>query len=108
MANPSVSNRASDLLPTGGPCSIQSSSMLLLQRESPITQVWRPLRRACVKVTITSKQDIDRKSTRLNSSHLGISYAVFCLKKKQNKEQQTQHYDVVCGPGTDKLPSDVR
>src|ERR1039458_10366579 len=27
---------------------------------------------------------IDRKSTRLNSSHLGISYAVFCLKKKMN------------------------
>src|ERR1035441_3959891 len=26
---------------------------------------------------------VDRKSTRLNSSHLGISYAVFCLKKKQ-------------------------
>src|SRR5258705_7581168 len=28
----------------------------------------------------------DRKSTRLNSSHLGISYAVFCLKKKKNLE----------------------
>src|SRR5262245_24337909 len=28
---------------------------------------------------------IDRKSTRLNSSHLGISYAVFCLKKKKHK-----------------------
>src|SRR5205814_8356501 len=28
----------------------------------------------------------DRKSTRLNSSHLGISYAVFCLKKKKKKE----------------------
>src|SRR5258705_732663 len=28
---------------------------------------------------------IDRKSTRLNSSHLGISYAVFCLKKKTQK-----------------------
>src|SRR3712207_8324260 len=27
----------------------------------------------------------DRKSTRLNSSHANISYAVFCLKKKQNK-----------------------
>src|SRR5690606_40032428 len=27
--------------------------------------------------------DIDRKSTRLNSSHVKISYAVFCLKKKQ-------------------------
>src|ERR1035441_7162667 len=29
------------------------------------------------------KELIDRKSTRLNSSHLGISYAVFCLKKKK-------------------------
>src|SRR5256885_6179013 len=29
--------------------------------------------------------DIDRKSTRLNSSHLVISYAVFCLKKKKHK-----------------------
>src|SRR5437899_12924987 len=27
--------------------------------------------------------EVDRKSTRLNSSHLGISYAVFCLKKKK-------------------------
>src|SRR5256885_7983920 len=32
--------------------------------------------------------DQDRKSTRLNSSHLVISYAVFCLKKK-NKRQST-------------------
>src|SRR5258705_1762709 len=31
----------------------------------------------------------DRKSTRLNSSHLGISYAVFCLKKKKNKTRIT-------------------
>src|SRR5437899_6841355 len=30
---------------------------------------------------------IDRKSTRLNSSHLGISYAVFCLKKKKKKKK---------------------
>src|SRR5690242_21049853 len=29
----------------------------------------------------------DRKSTRLNSSHMSISYAVFCLKKKKNKKQ---------------------
>src|SRR5215813_14854025 len=28
----------------------------------------------------------DRKSTRLNSSHVRISYAVFCLKKKKNKK----------------------
>src|SRR5690606_41712491 len=31
---------------------------------------------------------IDRKSTRLNSSHVKISYAVFCLKKKKNKEHK--------------------
>src|SRR5207247_10454214 len=31
----------------------------------------------------------DRKSTRLNSSHEWISYAVFCLKKKNNDEDQT-------------------
>src|SRR5262245_44769223 len=30
----------------------------------------------------------DRKSTRLNSSHLGISYAVFCLKKKKKKRKK--------------------
>src|SRR5690242_20858047 len=30
----------------------------------------------------------DRKSTRLNSSHMSISYAVFCLKKKKKKNQR--------------------
>src|SRR5690606_41507789 len=39
--------------------------------------------------------DIDRKSTRLNSSHVKISYAVFCLKKKTNtqKQQQQKHIE---------------
>src|SRR5262245_64698655 len=32
------------------------------------------------------KRRVDRKSTRLNSSHLGISYAVFCLKKNTEDE----------------------
>src|SRR5690349_23298259 len=32
----------------------------------------------------------DRKSTRLNSSHVEISYAVFCLKKKKKKKKNTQ------------------
>src|SRR3712207_8773134 len=31
---------------------------------------------------------IDRKSTRLNSSHANISYAVFCLKKKKNQKEK--------------------
>src|SRR5262245_64577287 len=33
---------------------------------------------------------VDRKSTRLNSSHLGISYAVFCLKKKKKTQKSAQ------------------
>src|SRR3712207_7906692 len=33
----------------------------------------------------------DRKSTRLNSSHANISYAVFCLKKKKNSKNRTRH-----------------
>src|SRR5438445_6823101 len=32
----------------------------------------------------------DRKSTRLNSSHANISYAVFCLKKKKNKKKNCE------------------
>src|SRR5256885_4513401 len=35
------------------------------------------------------KKSVDRKSTRLNSSHLVISYAVFCLKKKKKKRIST-------------------
>src|SRR3712207_7928448 len=34
---------------------------------------------------------LDRKSTRLNSSHANISYAVFCLKKKKHKYPLTNH-----------------
>src|SRR3989454_8711737 len=38
----------------------------------------------------------DRKSTRLNSSHLVISYAVFCLKKKKKTRQRTQNIRIIC------------
>src|SRR5437868_9931616 len=34
----------------------------------------------------------DRKSTRLNSSHVSISYAVFCLKKKKKKKTKSNFY----------------
>src|SRR3712207_8458496 len=41
---------------------------------------------------------VDRKSTRLNSSHANISYAVFCLKKKKcSYHRLTSHY---CGART--------
>src|SRR5690606_40196979 len=41
-------------------------------------------------------EQADRKSTRLNSSHVKISYAVFCLKKKKRKKntQITNIYDI--------------
>src|SRR5947208_9441852 len=39
---------------------------------------------------------IDRKSTRLNSSHQIISYAVFCLKKKITKASETKQYCLWC------------
>src|SRR5438445_9373764 len=35
-----------------------------------------------------TSEDLDRKSTRLNSSHANISYAVFCLKKKKKQKKQ--------------------
>src|SRR5256885_10700944 len=38
----------------------------------------------------------DRKSTRLNSSHLVISYAVFCLKKKNKQYSKYSCYDTSC------------
>src|SRR5690349_22605400 len=35
----------------------------------------------------------DRKSTRLNSSHVEISYAVFCLKKKKNQKEKDRSFE---------------
>src|SRR5205814_9614352 len=40
-------------------------------------------RREMTLIACLPERTTDRKSTRLNSSHLGISYAVFCLKKKK-------------------------
>ena len=66
----------------------------------PVNGVWDADIRKCVRPDKTSHLDsdtlykavrelADRKSTRLNSSHLVISYAVFCLKKK--KTRNTAH-----------------
>src|SRR5438552_12958220 len=40
---------------------------------------------------ILTSQNLDRKSTRLNSSHQIISYAVFCLKKKKKKKKKIKY-----------------
>src|SRR5699024_2306305 len=51
-----------------------------LQRE--LQRLQHELRKTIVFVTHDIDEALDRKSTRLNSSHVSISYAVFCLKKK--------------------------
>src|SRR5437899_9806370 len=53
-----------------------------------LTLFWMRL----VAAALVETPEGDRKSTRLNSSHLGISYAVFCLKKKNAKpKKNVQH-----------------
>src|SRR5260221_9049679 len=49
---------------------------------------------------------LDRKSTRLNSSHTVISYAVFCLKKKKNRDDPAQR--IVRHPQLLRRPRAVR
>src|SRR2546430_10059113 len=46
-------------------------------------------------------QQADRKSTRLNSSHSQISYAVFCLKKKKKKQCAHKRCDTTSATGSD-------
>src|SRR5256885_8805703 len=57
-------------------------SRLLPEADTVLYFNLRPVRPA---TNFGRKQIGDRKSTRLNSSHLVISYAVFCLKKKKKK-----------------------
>src|SRR5438094_5057938 len=53
-----------------------------------------PVRRDSLSTLSTRRHnhETDRKSTRLNSSHRTISYAVFCLKKKKKKKKKTIIY----------------
>src|SRR5438034_2640089 len=56
------------------------ASIWLSNESGTCTAIWSPSKSALK----------DRKSTRLNSSHTVISYAVFCLKKKKKKHKQQQ------------------
>src|SRR5258708_26133556 len=55
--------------------------------DSRVRRVPRPVRSISSQVLSHDHDGGDRKSTRLNSSHQIISYAVFCLKKKKNKNR---------------------
>src|SRR5690606_3415772 len=60
-----------------------------------LSGVSRAPRAGCREGDALSCARIDRKSTRLNSSHVKISYAVFCLKKKrrQNELYRSLHHE---------------
>src|SRR5437870_9781001 len=62
--------------------------------------VGRAQRRSRRRAAQRAAQDTDRKSTRLNSSHVAISYAVFCLKKKNHlarRSPATPHHKLAAG-----------
>src|ERR1035441_10977071 len=65
--------------------------MPLMSPETPLPGIWMFRATSPVELeavpTFRCSSNADRKSTRLNSSHLGISYAVFCLKKKNISER---------------------
>src|SRR5689334_23890423 len=65
---------------------------------APVSAVGTLASHSTIRILTTSENTpspIDRKSTRLNSSHSSISYAVFCLKKKKNNDndQSYRHTD---------------
>src|SRR5438874_3786286 len=77
----------------------------------PYTTLFRSLRAGLCRVVLLNRLENrrlggddrldvvagqDRKSTRLNSSHVEISYAVFCLKKKKKTKKKNDKHDVKC------------
>src|SRR5437773_7555597 len=69
--------------------SLSKSHTLKSRISAPIRQPFSP--EDCCS---SPPHEPDRKSTRLNSSHITISYAVFCLKKKKIKtNQSSRHYE---------------
>src|SRR5690554_7057623 len=70
----------------GGDPSLGSSFFAETQPERVLDEVQEALKAEGIE-RVSGK--IDRKSTRLNSSHVRISYAVFCLKKKKKKHEKS-------------------
>src|SRR2546422_10573886 len=78
-----------DALPISGPLAVK------LQNRLPLApgEMLRPRGPVAERAGDQRSRGRDRKSTRLNSSHGYISYAVFCLKKKKD---EIQHCGCVC------------
>src|SRR3989475_2272893 len=70
----------------------------LFPREADAQRLARDVRHDVIAEPVRSvrhEQALDRKSTRLNSSHSQISYAVFCLKKKKKTNKKIQYKRVI-------------
>src|SRR3712207_8864087 len=78
------------------PISVRIKSRI--DRGGVVENVWaenikaKDMQREFVILNMDYSSDRDRKSTRLNSSHANISYAVFCLKKKKTKSTTVTLY----------------
>src|SRR3712207_8168761 len=77
------------------PSRLTSARSTLLRQEAPYSARYQREHRSldaspvlCVENAEPDNGEADRKSTRLNSSHANISYAVFCLKKKKQLDVQ--------------------
>src|SRR5207248_11590610 len=80
--------RSSDLATSCPPTTIPSPI------SAPTRPLARPTTRSPARASCWAFPTTDRKSTRLNSSHRTISYAVFCLKKKKQQKNTTpQNHD---------------
>src|SRR5690554_7585212 len=73
-------------------CDLKLGKMRLFKKHSPCGKVALTITESFKKRTMSLALSVwlaicrDRKSTRLNSSHVRISYAVFCLKKKKKNQ----------------------
>src|SRR5690349_22683151 len=75
-----------DALPIFSPVKVPVEPPVITATRSPAARTVRPSNAGALAPSART----DRKSTRLNSSHVEISYAVFCLKKK--KKKNTTHH----------------
>src|SRR5438045_8111706 len=69
----------------------QDQARKLQEQEATIAQLKASVMQQQKQIEALTATVQDRKSTRLNSSHLGISYAVFCLKKKKKTSAEKKH-----------------
>src|SRR5260221_8831620 len=69
---------------------------LSLHDALPISSRRRHTRSLCDWSSDVCSSDLKQKSTRLNSSHTVISYAVFCLRSEEHTSELQSHSDLVC------------